>query len=252
MKANESNSSEAIWGYVHGELDIGARNALEQEMARDADLHSRYESARQLDGMLRATLPALGTDEASDEAIAGQVLAAWEREQAAAVQATRAARPFVKGSVFLRRAGVGVAGLAAAAALVLVVSPALRAPGGARWAEPVFTPLTFRGGGRSSEPAAVTPAVAALCQAALRAALDKAIEAHQTKVPSTTLSFRLQVLRHGAFSVAVTARQHGGQVVGEWGGDYSGVQAFLSQADASAVRIAETLAASSEQVEGQP
>ena len=237
MKEEEANSNGTIWACLHGELDGDARNALNRELERDPGLRKRFEVARRLDFMLRTTLPSLGADGMADDAIAVQALAAWEREQAAAARPAQA--------FFPRRAAIGVAGLAAAAALVLAVSPALRTPGGVSWTEPVFAPLLLRGAGNDSVGAPLAPGAAAQCQEALSAALRRALEARGAAVPRTSLSLRFQELRGGAFSVAVTARQRDGRVVGEWGGDYSGVQAFLSQADASAGRIAETLAASS-------
>lgn len=242
MKADESNSSETIWACLHGELDANAQNAFEQEMARDSGLRERFEASRQMDLMLRATLAALGTDDMTGDAIDVQALAAWEREHTSASQPMSDFPKVAPRGLFLRRSAFGVAGLAAAAALVLVVSPALQSPGGVMWTEPVFAPLTLRGAGNSSESVAHVPALAASCQKVLSAALEKTLAARSCAVPRTTLSLRLQELRRGgAFSVVVTAVQRDGQTVGEWSGDYSGMEAFLSQADASAVRIAATL-----------
>jgi len=241
VKAEGHTSSETVWACLHGELGQDGRAALEREMAGDPECRRRFEKARRLDGLLRSTLPALATDRVSDDALTGQVLAAWESEQPAAAQPAPVISAATRGFTFLRRPAVGVAWLAAAAALVLAVSPALRTPGGVRWAEPVLAPLTLRGGGTLSGNDTVAPDAAARCQAVLSAALAKALEARGVTVPRTTLSLRLQELRRGAFSVVVTARQRSGRVVGEWSGDYSDVQLFFAQADASAARIAEAL-----------
>jgi hypothetical protein len=247
VKANESNSKDAIWACLHGELDANARNALEQDMARDSELRARFESARELDRMLRATRTTLSSADPSDDAIAEQALAAWERDQSAAQQPEMSFSATAPWGLYLRRTLFGVTGLAAAAALVLAVSPVLQATGGVRWTAPVGAPLTLRGPDNASESAGrEVPFTATRCQEMLRASLAKTLETRGGAVPRTTLSLRLQELRRGgAFSVVVTAVQRNGRVVGEWSGDYSGVEAFLSRADASAARIAETLGSSS-------
>ena len=250
MKANESNSKDAIWACLHGELDANARNALEQEMARDSELRARFESARELDRMLRATLPIPSSADQPDGAIVEQALAAWERDQAAAAQPEMPfSEPALLG-LYLRRSLVGVAGLAAAAALVLAVSPVLHVTDGVSWTAPVGAALTLRGPDSSSESSARdVPFTATRCQEMLRASLAKTLETRGGAVPRATLSLRLQELRRGgAFSVVVTAVHRDGRVVGEWSGDYSGVEAFLSSADASAARIAETLGSSGKTV----
>ena len=246
MKADETNLSETIWAYLHGELGEDARQALERQMAHDPELRLRFESARQMDRLFRATLPALDTCDTTEAALVGQALAAWESEQAVAAQPPASFAAGARWPTFFRRGAVGAAGVAVAALFVLAVSPALRAPDGVTWAEPVFAPLTLRGSGLPAEGASLAPATAARCQEVLRAAVEKDLATRGVTVPRATLSFRLQALRRGAFSVAVTARQRDGRVVGEWGGDYSGIEAFLSQKEASAARIAETLAACGE------
>ena len=73
------------------------------------------------------------------------------------------------------------------------------------------------------------------------AALKRSAEARGVALPSgLAFSFRMQELRDGAFSVSVQARLRDGATVGEWSGDYSSVEAFLSRVDASAERMVET------------
>jgi anti-sigma factor RsiW len=257
VKADDTNLSETLWACLHGELDPNAQKAFELEMAGDPGLRARFESARRLDHLLRKTLPALGTaDDLAVEAMAAQALEAWEREHPADSKNVAEVTKIAPWHLFRKKAVFGVSGLAAAAALILLVSPALRSAEGVRWTDPVAAPLTLRGSGNVNERSAQVPArAAAQCQEALSAALAKALEARGAAVPRTTLSLRFQELRHGgAFSVVITAARRDGQTVGEWSGDYSGMETFLSHADASAARIAEALSPSGSpgSKEGQP
>jgi hypothetical protein len=237
MNTDDSISNEAVWACLHGELTPEARATLEQQLAASPALRRRFDAAQRLDRLLRHALPARGADAATDDALTEQALAAWEREQA-----VRDAPTFGTWDVFLRRAAVGLSGLAAAAALALAVSPMLRTPGGVRWSDPAFTPVLLRGDGNASDHVTLTPASARQCRDVLRDALAQAIQARGAAVPAATLSLRLQELRQGAFSVAVTARGPAGRTLAEWRGDYSGMQAFLSRADASAAALADALA----------
>ena len=246
MKAEVTHSSEAIWAYLHGEAGAAERNALEGAMRCDPALRSRVERSRQVDRLLRAALPAAGTDGTSDEALEEQALAAWERTNAAdsgqAPQLPRVIPLQSKWLLFFSRPAAGVIGLAAAALLMLTVSPAWRMSRGVSWEKPVCAPLSFRGS--SAPEAGHTPdaASAERCQEELAAAVARACSARGVALPpGLVFSLRLQALRGGAFSATVQARLRTGRAAGEWSGDYSGLQSFLDHADASAARMVETL-----------
>jgi hypothetical protein len=246
VKAEATHSSEAIWAYLHGEAGAAERNALDVAMRRDPELRSRLERSRQVDRLLRSTLPAAGTDGTSDEALVEQALAAWERTNASdsgpASQVPRFIPVESKRLLFFRRPAAGVIGLAAAALLLLAVSPAWRVSRGVSWEKPVCAPLSLRGSSAPDARLTTDAATAARCQEALAAALVRACSARGvTLPPGLAFSLRLQALREGAFSATVQARLRTGQSAGEWSGDYSGLESFLGHADASAASMVETL-----------
>lgn len=260
MNADVSKPAETIWAYLHGELSEAERLSLEADVARDPALRFRFEEARRLDRLLGSALPSLDAAEAGLDALADLALAAWECEQTPAFQARLATSSRRKTVVFpawtlsLRRPAWGVAGLAAAAALTMLVSPLLRETPETAWARPTFSPLALRGTNGSA--AATLPADTAVrCQKVLASALARAFE-ERGAVPRNglTLTFRLQELCKGAFSVTVQAHDRSQRIVGEWRGDYTGVQSFLKQANASAAQMMAVLAVSGEDAVsgGQP
>lgn len=233
---------ETIWAYLHGELDEDARLSFEQELADSPELCGRFETARRLDRMIRTVLPAQSAAEESDEEIEEQALNAWERDQGTSHPQPSSSR---RGGLpswfgFSLRATAGIASLAAA--LYVLVSPALRYSPVPRWATPVFVPLALRGAETRDESSAVSPYAAERCQVALCAALGQVLKARSVILPAG-LRFSLSVheLRQGAVAVAVQARTSDARLVGDWTGDYSDVDAFLSQADVSAVQMVDLL-----------
>ncbi len=242
MNTETDRSDERVWRFFHGELDEAGRSALKRDCAADPALRRRMEQAAGIDGMLRDLLPELEKGApASGEEWAAQVQSAWEREQPRAERA----EPFPARGVWVRRArpaAFGLAGLAAAAVLVLALYPAMWAGRGVAWSAPEFSPLALRG----AEPPAGVRSVGAddarRCQAALRAAVEaSAAERGIALPPGLAFTFRVQELRDGALSVVVQARARDGRKVGEWGGDYSGVDAFMGLARASGARIVDAV-----------
>jgi hypothetical protein len=129
-----------------------------------------------------------------------------------------------------------------AASLDVLFSPALRYSPAPEWTPPAFVPLTLRGAGVSAEKTAVSPYAAKRCQAALSAAVRKALKDRSVILPTgLKFSLRLQELRQGAVAVAVQAQTCDGRIVGDWTVDYSDVESFLSQTDVSAARMVEHL-----------
>ena len=249
MNTDVSDAAETIWAYLHGELSDEGRLSFEKEMALDPSLRSRCEEARQLNLLLASALPSLEPYDVAIDALADQALAAWESEQAAASTPvsgpSRALPSPSRWAWVFRRPAMGVTGLAAAAALVLAVTPVLRTPRGVSWSEPVFAPLALRGPGAQPQPGrhGMAAGSAKRCQEALVAAVARTAAARGVALPAgLVFSLRMQELREGAFSVFVQARLRDGRAAGEWSGDYSGLETFLSQADASAARMVETLA----------
>jgi hypothetical protein len=249
VKADANKISEAIWAYLHGELDEAGRHALEQGLSTDAGLRAQLERARRLDLLVREALPRLvGADGQADAdaALAEEALAAWEREQPAAATPVPNPAPARWPRAYrfsqFRRPALGIAGLAAAALLILAVSPAWMAPRGLRWETPTFVPLAYRGAVEPAGAPALDPGAAQRCQQALVAALARATASRGQTLPSgLALSLRLQELRNGAFSVCVQARLRSGRAVGEWSGDFSCMEAFTGQVDSSAAAMAEEL-----------
>lgn len=246
MKADKDRSSEGVWMFLHGELDAASRDAFEREMAADPELRKRVDEARGVDRLLRELLPALEASDGGGEAVAEQALAAWEGERSGAASAVSQPSPVPltrpRWSRRARSASVWLAGLAAAAALVVAVNSALWETPGARWTEPAFSPLALRGAGELSGPRAIDAGSARRCHEALKAAVAGCAAERGITLPSgLTFSFRMQELRDGAFSVAVQARTRKGATAGEWFGDYSSVDAFLGQVKASALRMVEAV-----------
>jgi len=148
VNAEASNPTETIWAYLHGELSDADRRAFEQALESDPALRSCYEEASRMDRLLRSGAPS-ESEEAALDALAEQALAAWEREQAVASDPFAAAEtPVFSKRGWMRRfnrPAMGLAGLAAAALFVVALSPVFLKPEGARWSEPVFSPLVLRG-----------------------------------------------------------------------------------------------------------
>ena len=239
---------EAIWACLHGELDDGARQALETDMAGDPGLRKRFEDARRVDRLLRKTLKHPASADMTDEALAKQVMAALESEQDFSQPkpkkrpGTKAIprRDFSEWFGFSLRAAAGIACLAAS--LYVLVSPTLRYSPVPRWTAPVFVPLTLRGTEVPGEKKELSPYTAKRCQTALSVSLRQALETRSVILPTgLKFSFRLHELPQGAVAVSVQARTCDGRVVGDWTGDYSDVDAVLSQTDASASRMVENL-----------
>ena len=243
VNAEASNPTEAIWAYLHGELSDADRRSFEQAMASDPALRSCFEEASRMDRLLRSGVPS-ESEEAALDALAEQALAAWERDQSVASDPFAAAEP----SAFSKRGWMrwfnrpvmGLAGLAAAALFVVALSPVFLKPEGARWSEPVFSPFALRGPALPVGGHALDAGSAKRCQAALMAAVKRAADASGVALPpDLDISFRLQELQGGTFSVSVQARLNRGASVGEWSGDYSSVDSFVKLVDASAERMVE-------------
>ena len=252
MKAHADRADETIWAYLHGELDQDARADVEREIADDRTFRARLARARRLDGWIRSVAPHLaeGVSEDGADDLVDEALAAWEREHPGLAQAGRPAsaafgRPRARGYGLFRRPAFAFAGLAAAALLIVAVSPVLLGPPRPRWSEPVFVPLTVRGAASAQESSGTLDKAAAReCQTALREALARVAERQGSRLPSgLTFTFRLQELRGGAFSVCVQARLRDGRTAGEWVGDFSSLAGYLGRVDSSAERIATELQA---------
>lgn len=242
----DTKRAEAIWACLHGELDHGARQSLETDMAVDPVLRKRFEDSRRIDRLLRKTLKHPASADMTDEALAKQVMAALEREQdfsqpkAKPMTKKIPRRDFSEWFGFSLRATAGIACLAAS--LYVLVSPTLRYSPAPRWTTPVFVPLTLRGAEVPDGKKALSSYTAKRCQTALSVALRQALETRSVILPTgLKFSLRLHELQQGAVAVSVQARTCDGRVVGDWTGDYSDVDVFLSQTDASASRMVENL-----------
>lgn len=245
MDADTTTLTRA-WAYVHNELGAADRVELERELLRDRDLRAAVERIRKLDAVLRDTLPAL--DWTEDELI-DRTLAAWQEsgaEQDDAPGRQAAERSFRHdlgliffGSVF-RRTAVAVA---AAAAILLLMAPPGTPGGGLQWQQPEFIAASFRGADGAQTASGYDADTAARCFALLR----DAVAAHYRDLAPEgagrfVLSFQLREMADRSFSVSLQARDGHGGDAGVWTGDYSGVEAFAAEADASAKRIAADLA----------
>lgn len=250
MKERVSSQTEAAWAYLHGELTGDERRAFEQDLQEDAALRRTFEDANQMDRLLRETLPVIDQVDISIDDVAEQALACWEKsydsEQNSVPECISQLKQGAVRSnwyeLFLHPA-VGVAGLAAAA-VILLASSVLRSPDGLVWEDPVFAPLTLRGALPPEEQGAtLSKDTAARCQTLLQADLTHALAIRKGSVQTPlVVCLRLQELRNGAFSLSVQVRTHKGEVVGMWSGDYSGEAAFDEQVEASAAQMAEVLA----------
>lgn len=233
---------ETIWAYLHGELDKDTRQAFQAELDSDDLLRGRFETARRLDSAIRFALPGQAGSDKADENLDEQALNAWERDQTASTsdKASPRKRDLSYWIRFSLRATAGIASLAAA--LYVLISPTLRYSPVPRWAPPVFVPLTLRGGETRDETTAVASFTAERCQVALSAALGQALKLRSVILP-TGMKFSLTVreLRQGAIAVTVQARTCDGRTVGDWTGDYSDVDAFMSQVNGSAAKMVELL-----------
>ena len=252
MKAERDSVNERIWAYLHGEGGDEERRAFEQELARDDELRSEVERARQLDRALRLAMPALSAETLDEEALAARALADWERQGACDSPTTSPARRWpLQAHPAFRRLAVGLSSVAAAAALVVVVTQQLRPPQQAKWEAPTVVPLAWRGADVGPAGHAVDARAAQRCREALMAAVSRVAAARRAALPPGLIfSLRVQELRNGAFSVSVRARSFAGRGMGEWDGTYSGVAAFLAHAEASAGRIVDEVAAPSGGAQG--
>ena len=252
MNALTTDFGERVWSYVHGEMDDDSRLLFEREAALDGRLRGLVDEARRLARRIRSSLSAFETDEADRERLAGRILEAWERDLAGLAGADGGTRPVefplrATWRMLFRRPAYGLAGLAAAAIIIMTVAPFALEKGqsGTVWTEPVYRELVYRGPEAATTAGAERASASAALRAqnALRQALDSVCRERGADLPSgLTFSVTLQELRGGAFSCSVQARWRGGQLAGEWVGDYSGWEAFLNNLDASAARIADTLA----------
>lgn len=242
MNLENTHPDEAIWAYLHGELDDAARAVFEQRLVDDGALRVRCEQARRLDGTLHAALPALDTASVSDAALAEQALAAWERDQDIREPAAPATRSVAARVWRFRSLTAGCAALAAAL-LVFAAYPLLRPPQAGPWAPVTFVPLVTRGPAAASRPALLRAQDAKRAQEALADSLAWALADCGGTLPAN-LSLVLQVreLTDGAFSAMVRAELPDGRLLGEWSGDYSSLGRFMEDADASAARLAEAIA----------
>ena len=258
MKEIASNQIEAVWAYLHGEMADEERNAFELDLQKDAELRRIFDETSKMHRLLRETLPVVDQEESSIDDIADKALACWEKEydlkqrfvSERASQQKQGGLPS-KWSRFLFHPAVGVAGLAAAA-VILLVSPVLKTPAGLAWDDPVFSSLALRGAQSAEAQAVLSEDIAVRCQTLLQSELMRALETRaDSSQISLVLSLHLQELRNGAFSLIVQARTRKGDLVGEWSGDYSGEAAFNEQVGASAEQIAEALASCTNAVKGK-
>jgi hypothetical protein len=249
--SNELDSQTArIWACVHGQCDAQVTAALKAEAGRDPAVRAALDAAHAFDRRLRAVVPAL---EWTDESLVDGALAAWEREtpdrqeaaQPAAATPARSRWRVIHGRALFRHPTfrTSVAGLAAAAAVLLVVLPHPPPSGILDWRSAEFRAAAFRGA--AAVPSTVvrpTARDAVRCKRALQAALDRELSSCQNVPAGLVMHFRLQEIAGGAFSVTVWAVAPDGRTVGEWTGDYSGATAFASRIVPSARRIAAELA----------
>ena len=245
MKEKASSQSETVWAYLHGELTGDERSAFERDLQADAALRRTFEDAARMDRVLHATLPVMDQKDISVEAVAEQALACWEREydleSDSEAFAVRRFQPRWRGVFF--HPAAGLAGLAAAA--VILLAPSFLSPsGGLVWDDPVFAPLSLRGALAPAEQSVLPGDTAERCQELLKSELERAlaVRTDSARIP-VAVSFHLQELRNGAFSLSVQVRTRKGEVIGEWSGDYSGEAAFREQVGASAEQMAEAMAA---------
>lgn len=229
----------SLWPFLHGELDTAAKSELRQALDAQPELQQRLEACRRADRLLNAYfLSDAASSASSEDTLAERAMQAWDSER------RRRARPHGWpgwGGVLLKSA---VALGAAAAALMLWLSPDTPTEGHTGWAPPAFIPLALRGADTSGHTPPLTRQDAVRCQDALAQALARALDARAAALPrGWTAALRLHELPRGALSITVLARDSDARTVAEWSGAYSNIDAFLQQADASADRLAEDLAA---------
>ncbi len=242
MNLDNTHPDEAIWVYLHGELDDAVQAAFEQRLVEDGALRVRYEQARRLDGTLHTALPDLDTAWFSDAALAEQAAAAWARDQDVRESAAPATRSVTARVWLFRSLSAGGAALAAAL-LVFAAFPLLRPPQAEPWAPVTFVPLVIRGPAAASRPARLREQDATRAQATLADSLAWALDDCGGTLPANlSLSLQVRELPNGAFSALVRAELPDGRLLGEWVGDYSSLDRFMEDADASAARLAEAIA----------
>jgi len=240
VNTNPDMTREAsLWPFLHGELDTAAKSELRQALDAQPELQQRLEACRRADRLLNAYfLSDAASSASSEDTLVERAMQAWDSER------RRRARPHGWpgwGGVLLKSA---VALGAAAAALMLWLSPDTPTEGHTGWAPPAFIPLALRGADTSGHTPPLTRQDAVRCQDALAQALARALDARAAALPrGWTAALRLHELPRGALSITVLARDSDARTVAEWSGAYSNIDAFLQQADASADRLAEDLAA---------
>jgi anti-sigma factor RsiW len=227
---------ERLWAFLHGELKRGPRRAFEREAAADPELRKRLAESRRMERVLRVALRQTAPAEEEGDRLVTAAVRSWEAE------APRAARRRgVTGwMTFSIRAAAGVGSLAAA--LYVLLLPAFRYSDTPVWTRPSFEPLVLRGT-EQREPGvkALTRYEVKRCQIALNAALRTALAQRSDVLPAgLEFSMRVRELRGGALSVTVHAKA-GPRTVGDWTGQYSGVDAFLRQAGSSAENMIQDL-----------
>lgn len=232
----ETRDIERLWAYVHGELDAEQRAAVKLQLAQDDAFRQQAEALFRADGWLRDAARAATW---SDEMLVDRALAAMDAEASAAGGAG--------GEVIEARTGFGralwraVAGVAAAAALLLVVWPRVYVSG-VRFAPAEVVGYQARGDAASAPVTSALESQANRCWELLEQAIQDAAQAKGIRTSSRlTLTFRYQALAGDAFSIRVRAVDRQGVVVDEWSGEYSGQSAFLEQVGQSANVIAEDL-----------
>lgn len=229
----------SLWPFLHGELDDAAQRELRQALDTQPELRQRLQTCRRVDRLLRTHFaPRVASPVPTTDTLAERAMQAWDREHVD--RARSRGWPGWSGISLKGAAALG----AAAAALMLWLSPNTPPHGCPDWASPVFIPLTLRGAGTSAHTPPLSRQDAVRCQGALAQALDRALDACGSALPRDwTAALRVHELPRGALSVTVQVRDSASHTVAEWSGDYSNADAFLNQAEASAARMAEDLAA---------
>lgn len=240
MNTNPDMTREAsLWPFLHNELDADAQREFRQALDAESALRQRLDACRRVDRLLRAHFaPRAASSVPAADTLAERAMQAWDRDQAHLARPR--GWPGWGGMLLKSAAALG----AAAAALVLWLSPGARPDGHPDWTPPVYIPLALRGAGSIAHTPSLSRQDAVRCQDALAQALARALDARAAALPrGWTAALRLHELPRGALSITVLARDSDARTVAEWSGAYSNIDAFLQQADASADRLAEDLAA---------
>lgn len=237
----EDTPIERIWAYVHGEMEVSERVAIEQAAAEDPELAAELERLESLNANLRQLIPLA---EWTDQELEDRVLEALEQDLPDEEEAGRPAAepiafptPGIDISAWaIRLWSTGIA--AAAASLFIFGGVVHHLNGPIGWSQPEFAVTQYRG----ADEFLYSMEDAATCLSALKKALH---DEYTRLAPGKTrwqLRFRFGETPATKLKVEIHATDGRPAPVRQWAEEYDSVAGCLAGSGELAKRVAGDLA----------